>query len=88
MQKWELFIILKQPVHITVAVFYNLTILTNYHFIFTIKLTWCKHHYASNSYIHININPKIYLEFSAICKPFLCPTMVLFFVAHSCSVFS
>ena len=37
MQIWQLFIILKQPVHISVTVFYNLTKLTNHLFIFTIK---------------------------------------------------
>ena len=38
MQTWQLFIILKQPVPISVTVFSNLTKLTNYLLIFTIKL--------------------------------------------------
>ena len=38
MQIWQLFMILKQPVHISVTVFYNLTKLTNYLFIFTIQI--------------------------------------------------
>ena len=33
MQIWQLFIILKQPVHISVTVFYNLTKLANHLFI-------------------------------------------------------
>ena len=37
LQIWKLFIILKQPVHISGTVFYNLTKLTNYLFIFTFK---------------------------------------------------
>ena len=38
MQIWQLFFILKQPVDILVTVFYNLTKLTNYLFIFNIEL--------------------------------------------------
>ena len=38
MQIWQLFRILKQPAHISVAVFYNLTKLTNYLFIFAIEI--------------------------------------------------
>ena len=38
MQIWQLFIILKQPVHIPVTFFSNLTKLSNYLFIFTFEM--------------------------------------------------